>query len=607
MRKSLTLTLAALAACAGFAAPSATGKMLALSPGKTGDFTWVEKPTQESVARLRAAGKKPLVEDHEFADELPALTNWAENASAVAFDRLPRRHLIQSWRQLGVTILKTIPFDVDRTADRFRRECSFLAFQAGADGVWLPDAEKLTPPLKQALAEADEDWRVLLYLRELAELAGQHEDGNVRVEKRRVNYFVSWTDFDRENLDTLRLECVGYAKRLEQLLGLPEAKLPVTCSKPIAPQREKLIPYADWPERPKQYKLKGLGSSVGCGEGLSFAADAGGFSVTISVTNEAALKQWAAPGGQLDFRVYVPDKDGSYLPYRFHCDLDPFCYGPRAPARSRSGFLFATDERFRPFGIGYGVGNPRVWAWPRMQDYGPDCPPLQPSLSFGANKTKGWHATVRCGWSGLYGHWPMLRDGKYDVWFVGVDKSPATGRPVAARVLWPKGHKDNFRRFAASISTGEMTSIYKDQLARTHETYFTSYRERYYPFPKTEKPVFHRFDLASDTMFLQRLVQPLVDTNENAWLCVWTDKEHKRPQFNKEPDAVKMTIWRNLGRMFFMADAVSERRRDYLAGRYAGVEPPKYVKKEDHSKRKPPDDPDVDYDPNEIQLDDKEF
>ncbi len=609
MKTTLTLSLAAFAVWAGFAAtpPAATGKMLALSPGKTGDFTWVKNPTHADVARLRANGKKPLVEDHAFADELPALTNWAETACAVAFDRLPRRHLIQSWRQLGVTVLKTVPFDVDRTADRFRRECSFLAFQAGADGVWLPDAEKLPAPYKQALDEANEDWRILKYLRALADLAAQHEDGNIRIEQRRADYFIVWSDLDRENLDTLRLECVGYAKRLEQLLGLPEAKLPVTCAKPIAPQRGDEKPYADWPERPKQYKIKGLGSSVDLGEGLSFSADNRGFSITFSHTNGPALKQWATPGGQLEFRLYVLGKDGTYLPYRYHCDLDPMWYGPRAPARSRSGFLFATDERFRPFAIAYGVGNPRVWSWPRLQDYGPDYPPLNANLNYGGNKQGGWYARVSFGWAGLYGHWPMMRDGKLDVWYVGLDKSPLTGKPLAARVLWPKGHKDNFRKFASSISTGEMTGIYKGQLDRTFETYFTSFRERFYPFAKTAKPAFYRYDYESDTMFLNRLVKPLTDANENAWQCVWTDKEHKHPRFPKESDAVKMSIWKNLGRMFYMMDEVSVRRRDYLVGRYAGREPPEYVKKEDHSKVKPPDDPDVDYDANEIQLDDKEF
>ena len=87
------------------------------------------------MAALRAAGKRPLVEANDFADEAAALTNWAENASAVAFAHLPRKHLMHTWKSLGVTVLKTVRFHPEGSAARFRREASFIAFQGGADGV----------------------------------------------------------------------------------------------------------------------------------------------------------------------------------------------------------------------------------------------------------------------------------------------------------------------------------------------------------------------------------------------------------------------------------------------------------------------------------------
>ena len=125
------------------AAQSVMAAFLELSPGNAGDFTYVESPTSSAVAELRAAGKRPLVEANDFADEAAAFTNWAENASAVAFLQLPRRHLMHTWKTLGVTVLKTVRFQPEGSATRFRREASFIAFQGGADGIWLPDAERV--------------------------------------------------------------------------------------------------------------------------------------------------------------------------------------------------------------------------------------------------------------------------------------------------------------------------------------------------------------------------------------------------------------------------------------------------------------------------------
>jgi hypothetical protein len=67
-----------------------------------------------------------------------------------------------------------------------------------------------------------------------------------------------------------------------------------------------------------------------------------------------------------------------------------------------------------------------------------------------------------------------------------------------------------------------------------------------------------------------------------------------------------MLIWQNLGRMLFLSHEVGLRRRDYLEGRYAGIEPPEYKPPEDPLANAPKE-PDADYDPDSIQLDDKEF
>ena len=590
------------------AAPSATQRLLELSPADTRGYEWVRNPTRDAVASLRAAGRRPFVVDDSFAEEAVAFTNWAENASAVAFAQLPRRHLMHSWKLLGVAVLKTVHFEPEGSADHFRREASFLAFQGGADGVWLPDAERLPSSWRRALGEAREDWRILLYLRDLADAAAMHPDGNIRIEARRIAFWFARMPASWENLDVLRLECVAYAKRLEQLLGLPAANLPVRRAEPVEPQTQPFMPYADWARKPAQEQLGKLGDTVSFDGGLSFHADLKGFTITWSTTNGPPLGKREQPGGTLDFRLYVStDEPGVFLPYRFHCDFNPKFYSKeRAPATSRNYYLFGTDERFRPFYIAYATPNPRVWIWPRLRDFGPDYPDPRPHLRVEGNAKGGWKATLTCHWLYLYGHWPMQTNGKSDIWFVGVDRAPGLQHPIAGRVLWPRGHAENFRRFAEKIGTGAITDLYKEELGRTESVWTTAEAERFYPFAQTAEPTFNRYDLEGDRMFYGRLVRPLLDANKNAWQLVWTDKAHDKPQFIQQSDRVKMLIWKNLGRMLFLSHEVGLRRLDYLEGRYAGVEPPEYTPPADPLADAPAE-PDADYDPDLIQLDDKEF
>ena len=73
-----------------------------------------------------------------------AFTNWAETASAVAFLQMPRRHLMHSWKSLGVTVLKTVRFQPEGSAVRFRREA---ADDAHADGSRASDKQRSHMPV----------------------------------------------------------------------------------------------------------------------------------------------------------------------------------------------------------------------------------------------------------------------------------------------------------------------------------------------------------------------------------------------------------------------------------------------------------------------------
>jgi hypothetical protein len=577
-----------------------------LSPEMPGSFLLVKEPTATKLESLAASGKAPLVETDEPLDDAVAFTNFARSAGAVAFDRLPRLNLLHSWKGLGVKVLKTVRYRAEGTAEHFRREAGFMAFQDGADGLWLPNAAELPAPFRTALDEAREDWRILLYLRELRDKAAASADGIVRTDANRVTYWFGYMPAGWENLDCLRLECVAWAKRLEQVLGLPEATLPVTYpEKPIS-ESLRFEPFADLNVRPHEVTLKGPdGRSIRLGDGVEFRADYAGFSLSYSTTNGPELAKWAVPGGALDFRIYLPGKNpGEWLPYRFRCDLEKTWTGPRAPAIGRSGWLFGTDERFKPYSIAYGVPTIRIQPWPRLRSYGPGYPDMRPSLAVVPNTGGGWRAVVSVSWLSLYGHWPMQGEGNRDVWCVGLDRSPDTGQPAAFRLVWPKGSAAEFRKFAARINTGSLSSIYKTELNRTIEVWMTAFRERYYPFAKTAAPCFNRYDLDSDEMFRARLVQPLVDANDNAWQILWTDKEHKS-KLDMQPEAVKLEIWKMLGRMLYLSHDVGLLRRDYLAARFAGQVPPEPAKKVDH-RRQAPLGPDLDGGV-DIQLDDIEF
>jgi hypothetical protein len=596
-----------LAALAALSIGARASSVEVLTPEAPGTFVFVKHATAAELASLAASGKAVLAESGEPVDDAVAFTNFARFASAVAFERLPRLNLLHSWKGLGVKVLKTVRYRAEGTAEHFRREAGFTAFQDGADGLWLPNAAAMPAAFRAALDEAREDWRILLYLRRLRDQAAASADGIVRTDANRVTYWFGYMPAEWENLDCLRLECVAWAKRMEQVLGLPAAKLPVTYPDPPATESIRFEPFTDLGVQPQEVVLKGTdGRSILLGDGLEFRADYVGFSLAYSTTNGPELAKWSVPGGTLDFRFYLPgEQPGEWLPYRFHCDLEKAWTEPRAPAVGRGGWLFGTDERFKPYSIAYGVPTIRIQPWPRLRSYCPGYPDMRPSLAVVPNPGGGWRAVVSVNWLSLYGHWPMQEAGIRDVWCVGFDRSPDTGRPAAFRLVWPKGSAAEFRKFAARINTGNLSSIYKTELNRTIEVWMTAFRERYYPFTKTANPCYNRYDLDSDEMFRARLVQPLVDANDNAWQILWTDKEHK-PKLDMQPEAVKLEIWKMLGRMLYLSHDVGRLRRDYLAGRFAGQVPPEPEKKVDH-RRQTPVGPDLDDGGVDIQLDDMEF
>ena len=83
-------------------------QLTVLTPGHTGSFEYVPDPTPAKVRALAESGKKPLVVTAEIGHERPALTNWAECASAVV-SRISSGSFRRRMRIISETRLKSPP------------------------------------------------------------------------------------------------------------------------------------------------------------------------------------------------------------------------------------------------------------------------------------------------------------------------------------------------------------------------------------------------------------------------------------------------------------------------------------------------------------------
>jgi hypothetical protein len=256
--------------------------------------------------------------------------------------------------------------------------------------------------------------------------------------------------------------------------------------------------------------------------------------------------------------------------------------------------------------MAYGVPNIRVWPLPRLRDFSGEYPDPAPDFKLTPLPEGGWRVTLTFQWVRLFGHWPMTHAGKSDLWFIGLDRSPETGRPVAGRVLWPRGNDATFTKFCEAIDLYVFSGIYQRQLDLTHGVWAVGHEERYYPFVKAGEPTIQRYDPVSDDIFNTRMVQPLIDANENAWKLLQMDKNNK-PTIMSKPESIRSSVWRNLGRMIFLSDAVGQKRLEYLEGRWMGEMPEEYKSKAEARDEKSPAAPDADFDDGAIELDDKEY
>ena len=533
-------------------------------------------------------------------------TNHAASAEVCVVDEVPTENILNQWKRLGVRILKRVAWDPECSAEYFRRKAGLMSVRENADGVWLVGEESFSDAWKRSLAEAKIDVAVALYCKSLAieALGWKEKNHRVWIEGRRVMWMLKFMDFNSENLDTLRLEFICYAKRLEQLLGKPGKKLPLVVSKPIAPDRAAFEPLAGLGVQHVPVSLDGKGA-VELSEGFAFRRDGKGFGFTISSAT-GARNVW--PGGSASLKLYLADGKGAYLPYEYRIDLSPIDEN-RAPTDAYG--LWFMNERWGR-GKLHLYGHPTNW---RLKPVfrgtcGSKYPRLVPKFAFKWGEKGGWTLSLDFSWLSAYGYWPSMRNGIGEKWYVALDALP--GVPAAAcRLDWARGREINFKKLAAGISCMDITERYEAQKLQAGGIYHLWQEERLYGYAETETPTYQRCDAASDKVFWERVVEPMMDANKNVADITYTYKDkdfHTVPaKLEKQSDAVKLSVWKALGKLFDLAERVSVARRDYILMRYDGKMPPEPPPKKAVEGVAAISAPDVDNDDDAIQLDDKEF
>ena len=552
------------------------------------------------------AGLKPV----ELSGDMRAdWTNHAAAASVCVTPQVPSYNILESWHKLGARILKRVAFDPEESAEHFRRNAGLLAVHEGADGVWLVGREKFSPSWTEALAEAEKDVEAALYAKELAEktVDMRVSQPDLWMAGRHVLWQLQWMDFEMENLDTLRLEFLCYARQLEQLLKLPKRNLPFEVSKPSAhPDRARFVPFEGKDVQAKSVSLVPKKEEP-LAPGLSFWRS--GADVGFIVESSKPVKKDVWPGGGFTVKFYLPGKDGTWLPYEWTADLSPVAPG-RAPSDA-FGLWFGRERWGK--GVLHRYQDPKPW---RMKvtyrgSRSPDYPHIRPNFKMEWTEKGGWKATLTFTWYKIYHQWPSVRTGSRDRWYVGLSGSKEI--PDAyVRIDWPAGREANFKTLAGLIDYEGFSRNYESEMDRSINLYYLGYLERLYDFVKTPEPTWHRGDRESDMIFCERVVRPLVDANANSWKLVFSDyfgkygSQHS-PTTHKQTDAVKMAVWKSLGKLLDLSYRTSVLRRDYLLGRAAGKLPPEPPKKKPKEGAAAITEPDVDNDDNAIKLDEEVF
>lgn len=478
----------------------------------------------------------------------------AVNAKVCVCDELPPDSILQSWKLLGVKMLRRAAWDPEGSAEFFRRQAGFLAFAEGADGVWLEGERNFPDTWKRSLKEAKTDVEVAQYLDSLADEAIAGKDHRVRLQGRRVKWMFREFDFRSANLDRLRLEFVAYAKFLEQQLDKSPRDLPTAVPDPILPDVLPFVPGAPRKAKTVTVKMKTFLPLV---NGVSFRADGKEFHFMI----DAKVK-----GCRI--RFYIPEADGKcFTPYEYVVNQEKDIGDhPRAPQVGAG--LYRLEDRF---GARYGWTD-RRWRCVQRRSWGRNAPePIDRDVTY---FTLGSGKALNFLWMDLYGKWPLPKDGVGAVWYVIVDRLPGDETGEVIQLKWPTGAPVAFEEFANAVNNWRVEQRYKDILIRTKELFSRGAVERRYGYKPVKTPTCQLFDVASDAMFMERCLGPRIEADSGLAKAVHTTGFLTLPDYVKGDKDVRDRIWKSIDRLIYMGYDFEILRRDYLARRLAGKEPP---------------------------------
>ena len=422
------------------------------------------------------------------------------------YRELPARHLVRTWHDMGSKVLQLVSADRESTAEHFRRQCGFVAWQGGADGVLVQ--RDLPASRVRALAEAKKDVASCERLAELAEKCLTKPEP-IRTAGRREKSHLHLMFTKTSDLDCLRLENVVRAERLAKLLG-----------EPCGLKREVAAALADEPAEPLFSTAKFTELQLGFGDkSVEFAGGAFPlkvmavpFAVRFSGRGDKPLAKPPFPGGQWRLKLWIMTADG-FLPYRYELDLRRPDEIPEPIYRPAATYC-NLERRFGPV-YGEEPFSARVKDKP-VRTPSPDYPDLRASVSASGVGECGWQVTFSLELDGLAGRWPATTPRREDVWYLEVVNPE--GQAVRAKLVWPmpanaSAAEANRARFEGQVDVTRIETEFREcvlgESKNRHR--WPSLVERWTASAKETGFGFSPDERESDRMFYEKYLRPLVE------------------------------------------------------------------------------------------------
>ena len=422
------------------------------------------------------------------------------------YRELPARHLVRTWHDMGSRVLLLVPADRESTAEHFRRQCGFVAWQGGADGVLVP--KTLSASRTRALGAAKTDVATCERLKELAEKCLAKPEP-VRTAGRRELSHLHLMFATTDDLDCLRLENVVRAERLAKLLG-----------EPCGLKREVAAALGDEPAEPLFDATKFTELKLGFGEksvelpGGAFPLKVASapFAVRLSGKGDKPLAKPPFPGGWWRLRLWIMTADG-FLPYRYELDLRRPDEIPE-PIYRPAAVYCNLERRFGPV-YGEEPFCARVKDRP-VRTPSPDYPDLRASVSAGGVGECGWLVTFSLALDGLAGRWPATTPGREDVWYLEV-VDPGE-RTVRVKLVWPvpadaSAAEANRARFEQLVDVKRIETEFKERVLgeSKNRQRWPSLVERWTASAKETGFGFSSDECESDRAFYEGCLKPLIE------------------------------------------------------------------------------------------------